>query len=345
MKKRLLLLLTISGFYGANAQITITQADIALPGNTMYRGIDTTFTENPIGPAGSNVIWDFSGLLDDQADTVYFVDPATLPNGGQFPSANLGIIITGQGTAYAINDAASLRIIGQEANFQGQNIAASTNPAELITKFPATFISNWTNNPVTASPAIPIAIFPGFDSARVTISKSKNVIVDAWGSLTTPMGTFNVIRQKEDVTTDQDVEAHSSFLGWNSVQNTSEHIISYYYWANGIGFPVMQADSLDDGTVNVTWLIMPPVGIKEATAKQDARVFPNPANESVYIMLDENNGVTIAVYDVQGKLVQQTEAKGAIAQLNTIDLEKGLYTYKVSSSKGLVSTGKFVIAR
>jgi hypothetical protein len=346
MKKQLLFILTFAGFYGAQAQITITQADITSAGNVIYRGIDTTYTESYIGPSGSNMIWDYSGMLDDDADTVYFVDPATLANYSQFPSSNLGIIISSQGTAYAIKDAASLRIIGQEADFQFQTIAAATNPPELITKFPATFISNWTNNPVTASPAIPITGFPGFDSARVTISKSKNVIVDAWGSLTTPMGTYNVIRQKEDVTTDQSVEAHSGFGGWIPVQNTSEHILSYLYWANGVGFPVLQADSLDDGTVNMTWMIQQvPTGIKETASKQDLRVYPNPASDQVYIMLDANNGVTVTVYDVQGRLVKETEATGAIAPLNTMDLEKGIYTYKVSSAKGLVSSGKFVIAR
>jgi hypothetical protein len=344
MKKQLLFALTFAGFCGAHAQITITQADIASAGNTIYRGIDTAYTEAYIGPSGSNMIWDYSGMIDDDADTVYFVDPSTLANYSQFPSSNLGIVITGQGTAYAINDAASLRIIGQEADFQFQTIAAATNPPELITKFPATFISNWTNNPVTASPAFPITGFPGVDSARVTISKSKNVIVDAWGSLTTPMGTFNVIRQKEDVTTDQNIEIHSGF-GWVPFQSTSSHQLSYLHWANGVGFPILQADSLDDGTVNMTWMIQAPAGIKETASQKDLRVYPNPASDLVYIMLDANNGVTIDVYDVQGKLVKQTEATGAIAQLNTSDLEKGIYTYKVSSVKGFVSTGKFIIAR
>lgn len=352
MKKHLLVFLSATAFVNLNAQISVTQADIASPGTTIYRGIDTAYTENPIGPSGSNMNWDFSGLLDDRGDTVYFVDPATLPNYASFPSSNLGIIITGQGTAYAVKNSSSLEIIGQEAFVQGQNIAASVNPSERILPFPSTFITNWNNTSVAASPAIPIPGVAGIDSGRVTITKTKNVIVDAWGTLLTPISTtpFNVIRQKESISTDQNLEVHTTGplppAGWYPYQNTTTTSTSFLYWANGIGFPIMQADSADAGNVDITWLIQTEVGLKEAMAQKDLRVFPNPANDNVYIMLDENKGVTINVYDIQGKQVLSTKANGAVAQVNIISLEKGMYVYTVETEEGTaVGKGKFVISR
>ncbi|HEY1040324.1 MAG TPA: hypothetical protein VGF30_13000, partial [Bacteroidia bacterium] len=62
MKKQLLTLLSFGAFFAVNAQITFTQSDIAPVGFFMSRGTDTAYTESPVGPGGTNMTWDFSGI-------------------------------------------------------------------------------------------------------------------------------------------------------------------------------------------------------------------------------------------------------------------------------------------
>ncbi|MDP2387019.1 MAG: T9SS type A sorting domain-containing protein [Bacteroidota bacterium] len=352
MKKQLLTILSFGAFVVSNAQITITQADIAPIGFFMPRGIDTAFTETPIGPGGSNMVWDFSGIVDDRGDTITFVDPATLPGANEFPTSNLGIVISGQGYAFAESSASDLKMVGQGADFQGNPLLFKLNPAERIFQFPSTMGTAWSGTSVASSNAIPFPN-PPVDSARITITTTKDASVDAWGSLTTPMGVYNVIRQKEIIHTQQDVEVYmvGPFppAGWYpyAAGSTTDSSIKFTYIANGIGFPLMEIDSTSDGNVDVTWLITTPqVGLNEFSKVADTRVFPNPASDNLFIKLEKSTSVSVEIYDLQGKLVQQLETKGAVAQVNVSKLEKGLYVYKVTANDGSFATqGKFVVTR
>jgi hypothetical protein len=117
MKKQLLSIFALMSFGAVTAQITITQADVASLGYVIFRGTDTTFTETPIGPGGTGMSWDFSGIVDDTGDTLAISDPVVLPNYSDFPSSNIAII-NGGGTAYGILNSSSLSIIGQTAMLQ-----------------------------------------------------------------------------------------------------------------------------------------------------------------------------------------------------------------------------------
>ncbi len=352
MKKQLLCILSIGAFFTTKAQITVTQADIASVGFQIFRGTDTTFTETPIGPGGANMSWDFSGIVDDIGDTLDLVDPNTLPAFGQFPTSNLGIVFRGA-TAYSFLSANSLSIVGQAIEFQGQSYPLGVSPTETIIDFPANYGDAYTDSSVSSG-QFSYTAQAGIDSARVKSTKVKLVSIDAWGSLIIPFGTFNVIRIKEDISQYDTIDIHTPgfppFLppSWNNFQ-TDETITTHYsYWANGIGYPVMEVDSLlATGEVNVTWLLQTPqVGLNEFAKNTDTKVFPNPASDNVFIRLEKNTEVSVEVYDLQGKLVQQTNTKGAVVQVNVSKLEKGLYVYKVTANDGSYATqGKIVVSR
>lgn len=352
MKKQLLTILSFGAFFVSNAQITITQADIAPVGFQIFRGTDTTFTETPIGPGGANMSWDFSGILDDTGDTLNLVDPNTLPAFGQFPTSNLGIVFNGA-TAYTELSANDLRIIGQAIVLQGQSYPIAVSPAEKIIDFPANYGDAYTDSSV-AFGQFEYTAQPGIDSVRVKSTKVKQVSIDAWGSLIIPFGTFNVIRIKEEINQKDTIDIHTSGFppfvppSWSNFQATEDISTHFSYWANGIGFPVMEVDSLvATGEVNVTWLLQTPqVGLNEFTKNTDTKVFPNPASDNVFIRLGKNTEVLVEIYDLQGKLVQQVNSKGAVVQVNVSKLEKGLYVYKVTANDGsYASQGKIVVSR
>lgn len=350
MKKQLLSLFALMSFGAVTAQITITQADVAPLGYVIFRGTDTTYTETPIGPGGTNMSWDFSGIVDDTGDTLAISDPSVLPNYSDFPSSNIAII-NGGGTAYGIINSTDLSIIGQTANVAGADIVVDVNPAEVVAAFPSTYNDSYFNSS-RAFGEFPFA-FTGIDSARVISLKEKQVDVDAWGTLIIPFGTFNVIRVKEEIIQYDTIDIHTTGFPplipgeWQNFQTDETHSTKYSFWANGVGFPVMEIDSIHaTGEVNVTWLLQTPeVGMKEQFAANNSMVYPNPAKDVVTIKLAQNAEATIEITDVLGKQVKLLANQKIASTLNVADLTQGIYVYKVTYANGKAESGRFVISK
>jgi len=351
MKKQLLSIIALLSFGTVTAQITITQADVAPLGFVIFRGTDTTFTETPIGPGGTNMSWDFSGIVDDTGDTLAISDPSVFPAFSNFPSSNIAII-NGGGTAYGILNSSSLSIIGQTATVAGTDIVVDVNPPEIVVDFPANYNDSYFNSSI-AYGAFPYTAQAGVDSARIKSVKDKQVDIDAWGSLIIPFGTFNVIRTKESIIQYDTVDAHLTGFppivppSWTNVQANETHTTHFTYWANGIGFPVMEADSLEaTGEVNVTWLLQSPTAsIKEQTSLTNALVYPNTAKDLVTIRLTNSSAATIEVTDVLGKQVKKLSEQKIASTLNVSDLTEGIYVYKVTYANGKNESGRFVISK
>jgi len=351
MKKQLLSIFALMSFGAVTAQITITQADVAPLGYVIFRGTDTTFTETAIGPGGTAMSWDFSGIVDDEGDTLAISDPAVLPNYSDFPGSNIAII-NGGGTAYGILNSSSLSIIGQTANVAGTDIVVDVNPVELVINFPANYNDSYSNSS-TAFGEFEYTAQAGVDSARIKSVKDKQVEIDAWGSLVIPFGTFNVIRVKESIVQYDTVDAHLTGFppivppSWTNVQVDETHTTHFSYWANGIGFPVMEADSIHaTGEVNVTWLLQAPeVSIKEQVVSSNSMVYPNPAKDMVTIKLSQNSLAVIEVTDVLGKQVKMLSNQKIASTLNVADLTEGIYVYKVTYANGKTESGRFVISK
>jgi len=104
--------------------------------------------------------------------------------------------------------------------------------------------------------------------------------------------------------------------------------------------------SLDDVMIRGT---LPTIGVEENENSIALNLFPNPASENVQVnyTLTSQTDVTIAIYDVTGKLIE-SQSKGTLASgrhfsnINTANLAKGFYTVKVSTSFGQ-STSKLIV--
>ena len=351
MKKQQLLLLVFSVIFTnlVTAQITITQADIAPTGSIKYRGTDTSYTNTAIGAGGTGMVWNFSSLTIDKRDTLSFVTASSLPNYSTFPTSNLGLVLSGKGTAYAILNATALKVIGLAGVVQGTPVVAKINPAETIVKFPASYGTTYRDSSITHAGPLSYTAQPTVDSIRFKSTKVKQVSIDAWGSLTVPFGTFSVIRQKEIITQNDIIDVHSIGFPplipgiWTNFQNTTKNSTHYSYWANGLGYPVMEVDSLSTGKVNITWLLQTPVGIKEQIESTNAIVYPNPAKNNLFLKLATNEIATIEIADVLGRIVKQAIQQHAIATIYVGDLSKGIYTYRIIYLSGKQESGKFIV--
>ena len=356
--KKILLTFSLIGFsvITVSAQITITKADIAVPSKIMYLANDT-FPTISVGTAGASQTWNMAALQNNKADTMTFMMADWTANAA-FPTANL---VAKQGYqnnfAYMINSVSSLSTIGNAGtvDFGTGPISAKqfNSPAEIIMNFPATYNTTFNNDHVLNTPPFYLGItYSGIfvDSGRSVSTITKNVIVDGWGSITTPLGTYNVIRSKETVIKHDTSDAFVSlFGGWQlGLIKSADSTTSYVWWANSIGFPIATATMDSAGNVkNVQWLLSLPVaGINEIVQTNNTLVFPNPAQNNVSILTDDKNANFVEVFDISGRKINAYPIENKISVLNTSEYANGLYTFSiVGKNNNVISRGRFTIAK
>lgn len=354
MKKSLLAVSAVLCAFAAQAQITISQADVAPLFTVALQATDTTPTVLP-GIAGTNQTWNFSALNNQGIDSVEFTLPQFTPYGPSFPNSNTAIHqhgAAGVTYSFANNLSTGFAVNGIVSDPLGTGaIAIDMFDPELIIAFPTNY------NTVVSDTAHGFAQFyygqdPGIgftvDSVRLHTSIFKNGVVDAWGSCTTPLGTYNVLRQNV-LRRQMDTIDIYAFGNWAPAFFTQEDSNRVYtYWANGLGFPVAElTDQQDLGMITrATWTQSQTIGMNEYAHESSAKLYPNPASGTLFIETADKNAAWTEIFGTDGRLLLRTEMTGSITGIDVSTLAAGMYIYRTSDSQGKpLSHGKFNIAR
>lgn len=336
MKKQLLFLSLVAFAGTASAQVTITAADQAPLLSVFHQGRDTTQTQSE-GGAGASQTYAFSGLLNQGEDSMTFTNVQWTPYGASFPQANLAIVQNlGDAYIYATQSSTMLEINGQAADPLGTGMIALvfSNP-ETQMIFPAALGSSFgdTAGGVTQfyygmDPGIGFTV----DSVRIHTLVTKESDFDGWGSLTSPLGTFNVLRQntfRKQVDT-IDIYAFGSWAPAFFSQEDSTR--TYTYWTNGIGFPLVElTDQGDQGQItNCTWLVSNPTvtGIPTNDNSNTIVAYPNPVSDVLNVQTSVEEG-SIEVIDMTGRVVKTANINSTSTRIDVSDLAAGMYTYRV----------------
>ena len=355
MKKSLLI---ISGLFisalSANAQITVTMADVASPIKVIYQANDTLLTSGSVvGSAGTSQIWNMNMLSVGPIDTLTFMSYAWYPD-ASFSTSNL---IARQGTQnfiYLNNSSTGLTALGTKGTTDfgaGPVTIKQTNtPSEILLKFPTTYLTAYTNNFKQTLPPTYFGV-SSIDSVKQTVAKKKTVLVDAWGSLTTPLGTFPVIRVKETVIQHDTTDIYA-FGSWDpfpgTPQITADSTTGYTWWANGVGFPLVSIKLDSAGAVKqAQWLeATPAAGINEYTAATQVIVYPNPAQYEINFGTDASKVASVEVFDIAGRKVESFTITSDNSLINTSDFANGQYSYAIiGKDRTVLNRGKFTIVK
>ncbi|MEI8231473.1 MAG: T9SS type A sorting domain-containing protein [Actinomycetes bacterium] len=356
--KKLLLTITIfsTAIFTSSAQITITDADIATPNHVVYQANDT-LPNIIVGTAGAtSQTWNMNTLAQHTTDTLNFIPYAWQPN-VNYPTSNL---VVKQGWAnqysFADNNSTSFSFLGNGGTSDVMGTTVTINqintPAEKVATFPFTYNSNFVNDYTANAKFYFGQMIQGFqvDSVRDKNIIHKTVVVDAWGNLTTPLGTYPVIRSTETKISIDSVFAFlviAGFGSWNNIQVSGDSVVTYSWWANGVGFPLVTAttDSLGDVT-KAQWLLqLPALGINEFASGNEG-VFPNPAQNEINFITDETKQKSVHVFDVTGRKIDALGITTNQTSINTSAYANGLYTYSIiGNDNAVVSRGKFSIAK
>jgi hypothetical protein len=357
MKKFLLLLFIITSGI-TKAQDTLYSQDFPTAGKTYVLSTGTSFPGLSVTETGINYNWDFSDLgrssqridtsfvtaLTNPALAFYFFDNALNSNRANhaFNGANFNLGFTGLTDIfnYYYNSAANYRQPGFGAVVNALPIPIPYIPHDVIYNFPLKFEDEDS-----------VAYKYSFDLTTPIVlsyhvSRKRHNYVDGWGTLTTPYGTFDVLRVKSVIVEVDSIYLASSNL-WITIPNLTTH--EYKWLGKNFGLPLLQINTNGNDSINQILYqdsvhltnipLLPPV-------ISDAIIFPNPASDQVIIRysLIENAEVQISILTSTGALVAQILNQPKTSGLNFegIDLRKynlapGNYFVKIQSGSSLIT--------
>lgn len=332
------------------AQITITDIHVVQSGRQVIQGQDSlpSSAMQP-GLPGSNMTWDFSGLALHTEDTLNFVNTEWTPYEAEHPTSNLAARMGDDMYMYLHKSSAGLFIQGISGDLlnTGTPIHVQTTPNETIAEFPLSYLNDYTSTSGQDLTIDGSLISPLIDSLRVKTSRIKIVTVDAWGTLTTPMGTFDALRLNQTI---QDIDSiwSLSFGIWSLFDNSKSSSKNYTWWTNdaAAGFPLveMEYDTVSGNPTSVTYLkSTPAIGVLE-NAKTNVSVYPNPATD--YVLFEFGNPAyrEVYLYDVLGKTKPVFSGNETHVTVDLSGFSAGMYFYQVRDERGYIKTaGSFVV--
>lgn len=338
-----LLLISITG----SGQIALNRAGLPVEGNSVVmQAVDSVWLAGiDFSQTGGGQVWDFSGIRDDgsRPDTIYFVDPSSTAFAADYPDANLAatqdVSDPGAGVRYwQVTDTLF-------ATLGFQDTVMTRRPVEPERRLTLPFDEKGF---IDQSFQFLLDVVEFRDTGKV----EQQVSVDAWGQITTPLGSFDALRVKRLRT-----ENFSAFGLPIVIENTI-----YEFWTTDFIMPLLnvefQTSILFGGTdesltgqyllaQNITTSIDP---VRAAVYR--LRAFPVPARDHLTVTyeLPAAQRTTLVLYDAQGRSVRQMVA-GMLAEgvhshdLSLATLAPGVYQLVLRGDEEMLAARKILVQR
>jgi hypothetical protein len=185
----------------------------------------------------------------------------------------------------------------------------------------------------------------GVDSARTKQNVEQEFMADAWGEMTTPLGTFEVVRlMKMEVTIDS-TWMYSMGSG-TLVDNNHDTTYTYSFFTNdaNVRYTLVEYDydpDLDEITSQVSWLKALPTTSVEEVSLSSFSIYPNPVKNELTITSDEVDASYLLI-DITGKKVLSGSTDNSETTINVSSLKRGVYFIKFFNNENYIGTKKLV---
>lgn len=300
-----------------NAQITITKDDIARPRDTIVISNPANINDFDYSVAGSNFLWDFSGLLKAGQTvkeyyavsqtgvvySVYFSDVSFNPNRANMADdANLSLpaLITSSNafSFYDRNDD-EFKQVGIGATLNGIPTPFRFEDDDEIYTFPLAYGNIDTS---TAKYNINIPSVADYTYKHTRINE-----VDGWGTLITPLDTFEVVRLKSTLGIRDSIYIDSQNFGFGFNRPIE---VQYKWLAKDKKYPVLQVNTQGVGgntfvasSFYQDTVVVLPNSVTDISNSNTVVVYPNPTKDKLLIKAENVQWQKAAFIDVSGKTI------------------------------------------
>lgn len=282
-------------FSPASAQITISQSNFLGSGAAFISHQVLSGAVFDVGSAGAEQQWSF-GNYDWEVDQYTLIlDPSETPYWEDFQNATRAIHADGSGSYLyerIVEDACYMLGVGSEEEVRVYD------PAPVEMTLPVNYQSTWD---------MVISVTQELEPGMVmTLKDSGHVLVDGWGTVSTPFGEFNVLRLATH---------HYSETYLNDVLLVSSEFLSYA-WVDQFAVAVVNVDSdidvtdpnFDYGIIEMNEEAMP-VGPQVGVLPRNLNLhqnYPNPFNSETRLPFQIAKAATVhlQVFDATGRIVR-----------------------------------------
>lgn len=332
--------LSENDFAGANDTVRISQ--------TMDPVIDYTLT-------GPNFNWDFSGLTaasqylkyfqpvsnstilveaeygftaPTKYKASYFLESRDIPIDqlNQFLPAELSDL-----NQFSRKTADSITSLGYSLSVNGQALPFKSDTIETHYKFPTNFEDTFSTRGYTFIDLNPVTDF------KLKQYRQRTSVVDGFGTLVTPLGSFEVLRIKSVINELDSV--YQTFFGggsWNVLPQTI--ITEYEWWAQGKDEAMLKIVAIENnGTAQVRSVEYQDIYLGlDASIEENSfefNVVPNPANNLISVESDlAIEQIKLIGLDGTVAIKQNTTNLSKVA-IDISTLQSGVYFVEVVAGK------------
>lgn len=297
MKKLLLSITCLGTLPNLFAQPSLNQDDFLPQLDSLITQTIGPFAD--VGPAGADVTWDFSDLMESATYTAVYTDSDNTPHSDSFDGA-IYALDNGVGTFVMFKSSASkLEVLGFD-HILGAQVY---DDPETYMDFPLNYMDSGTDD------------FSGswnFGSATER-SGTLEYEYDGYGTLIMPYGTVSDVIRVRQVETYEDVTSQGAF---------GFECICYVWLQAGTGRPILEifeADNYGQISTGSQWNEPNATGIDYIPTTK-AHVYPNPAKDQLTIAGMIGQVTNLRLYDVAGRQVKY-ETGTSLVQNGTLNLD------------------------
>ncbi len=359
-----------------SAQITITNSVFPVEGDTLHYAfgnqagaINQIFT-----PPGGPQAWSLSNLQPTQTWDQVMRNPATGTASASFPGASMRYNLPNSASQVYLNvtgtQVLNMGYLGLDELGLGLNLLFDNVPDLEESWAPVNFfdLHQSASNVLTAfdapiAPPILLNLVPTADSFRIRVTYQRISSIDAFGTMTIPGGTFDVLRKKRTEYKSMAVDVKVAPLGWIDISTIGGQqllplgtdTITTFHFMNDVSKETIAICTLNTSQNVVTGVqykvVAPPVGTEDVASVQEPfSLYPNPAQHAVTLQweLPEAADVRIVVSDMTGRplhtLLDQRMAAGPQLTLHSLpQLQSGLYFVHIWTNGVLQYSTKLLI--
>lgn len=322
-----------------NAQITIGPDDMPSAGDTV-RYVSTAPEDVDISFTEAGAIWDMSLLIvgAEAADTCIEVSDTPFAyqlffnNEFIYPDHHADYAVRGQSFGfqgqltvedvydYFKNDDTGFRNVGFGARVNDIPTSVQREPVDWVHRFPMNY------GDADSSFSIFSLEVPGLGS--FTQEQWRYNSVDGWGTLYLPADTFEVLRVRSVLQRTDSVFIELFGQGFSFPEPEA---VEYKWIAVGMDEPVLQVVT-NDGTPTTARFYYNPTDFTTGIADREAEhpvLFPNPADDVVFVDLPAGWQGTLLVWDPTGRAVRSIAARNGRSIVELDGLAPGTYAVQL----------------
>jgi hypothetical protein len=349
MKKKYLFLISLGFSSFSFSQITINSVHLPVVNDTLRVSRATIDLGIDFQTTGPNQTWDFSSLQnsDQKLNTYspvsaagslaqflfgtfaatkykasYFLPNEDLPLNSLPPILPITFSDINQ---FIKKSTDAMTLVGLSMKVNGQAIPAKADTIETKYKFPLNYGGTHTSRSY-----INLDLNPIYD-ARWRQHRKRITEVDGWGEITTPYGTFSVLRIHHRIEESDSFKiAIGPFSNWIGIPVPVSH---EYEWRSTIEkepiLLIKTSELLGNETVTgIEYRNDYVLGLKENSLNFD--VYPNPA--TTHLTVDSQSGIgAYQIVSMDGRIVKSGILNGTLNVLDVQALETGSYFLKVDA--------------